>query len=108
MWSSDRSLLEGHAWKEARWRPHFELDHLGFAQGGDFSIAEPELAEHGVGVFAALGRRGHQTARCATEPHRLAGEMQDAAGIGRLDVLDHTQVFHLRVGEDLVDAVDWP
>src|SRR5262249_1019473 len=34
--------------------------------------------------------------------------MQNTTRIGRLDVLDHAQVLHLWVGEDLVDAVDRP
>ena len=83
-------------------------DHLGLAQLGDVGVAEVELAQHLLGVLAALGRCGDQAAGRARQLHGLVEQVQGAALVRGLDMPDHIEVLDLGIGEHLVHGVDRP
>src|SRR6185312_12237537 len=74
-------------------------------QSLDGIVVIPELAQHRVGVLAALRRRAVQPRRRAAQRDRLSDQV-DAAERRMIDRLGDAQMLHLRVGEDLVHAVD--
>src|SRR5665213_851222 len=80
-------------------------NHAVGAQPRDRRSVVAELAQHVVGMLAALRRWLAQRRGRAAQRHRLADEI-DLAQDRMLDRLGDAEMLDLRIGEGLVDVVD--
>src|SRR5580658_4830758 len=79
-------------------------DALG-AKAGDGVAIVAELAQHRVGVRAALGRCRHELRGRAAQRHGLSHQLR-AAERRMLDRLRDSEMLDLGVGEDFIHAID--